>query len=305
MSKQIPAELIKRTPGLALRHSSELWPERHQPGDAGLPMLAVENALGRAIVSPHGAQVVSFQPVGGQEMLWLSPLTAFRAGTPIRGGIPLCLPWFGPGADGKRMHGFARNHTWTLTGAGMTPAGETHIVMELSGEASFCDLWPHAFAFRFDLLVGARLTLGLSVENRSPRPAPLSFAFHTYFAVANVANIRIGGLNGTRYLDKLDKRNPQRRKRQTGEVTISAHTDRIYLDVPRCQSLVTPDGQTHIESDARCAVVWNAWDNDRNMPDLGAGNHVGYVCIERGDVADHAVMLMPGECYRRWMILQN
>ena len=171
MSKQIPADLSKRTPGLALRHSSELWPERHQPGDAGLPMLAVENALGRAILSPHGAQVMSFQPVGGEEMLWLSPLTAFRAGTPIRGGIPLCLPWFGSGPDGKRMHGFARNHMWALTAAGTTPAGETHIVMELSGKASFCDLWPHTFAFRFDLLVGARLTLGRYPHWRSQRDA--------------------------------------------------------------------------------------------------------------------------------------
>lgn len=304
-SPQIPATLIERTRGLALRHSSELWPERHAPGDAGLPMLVVDNALGRAILSPHGAHVMSFQPAGGREMLWLSPLTAFRAGTPVRGGIPLCLPWFGPGPDGKRMHGFARTSEWTLAAADATAAGETRIVMTLAGDEAVCDLWPHDFAFCFEALVGARLTLGITVENRGRRAAPLSFAFHTYFAVPNVADIRIGGLDGTTYIDKLDQRTLQARKQQLGEVRISGQTDRIYLDVPAQQTLTTPAGLTRIESDARCAVVWNAGDNDRNMPDLGAGNHVGYVCVERGDMADHAVTLAPGERYRRWMILQN
>lgn len=302
MSSQIPATLIERTQGLAIRHSSELWPERHQPGDAGLPMLVVDNALGCAILSPHGAHVVAFQPAGGQEMLWLSPLTAFKAGTPIRGGIPLCLPWFGPGPDNKRMHGFARTSEWTLVAADTTPAGTTRLIMELASDASVCELWPHAFTFRLDALIGAQLTLGLTVENRSSRPAPLAFAFHTYFAVPDVADVRIGGLADTTYIDKLDH---QARKTQAGEVTISAQTDRIYLDVPAQQTLATAAGTTCIESDARCAVVWNAWDNDRNMPDLGAGNHVGYVCIERGDVADHALTLAPGERYHRWMILEN
>lgn len=302
MFSQIPASLINPARGLALRHSAELWPERHASGEAGLPMLVIDNALGRAIVSPHGAHLMSFQPAGGSEMLWLSPLTAFKAGTPIRGGIPLCLPWFGPGPDGKRMHGFARTSEWALTAADTTPTGETHIVMELAGDASVCDLWPHDFAFRLDVLVGARLTLGITVDNRSRQAAPLAFAFHTYFAVPTVADVRIGGLADTTYIDKIDA---LACKQQTGEVTISALTDRIYLDVPAQQRVTTPAGTIRVESDARCAVVWNAWDNDRNMPDLGAGNHVGYVCVERGDVADYAVTLTPGGRYRRWMILAN
>ncbi len=282
--------------------SRTLYPELHASGDAGLPMLVVENALARAVVALQGAHLLAFRPSGRREMLWLSPKTALAPGIPIRGGIPLCLPWFGPGADGKSMHGFARNRSWSLLRADRLESGETHLVFGLTGDASVSPLWPHAFVFRFDVLVGQSLTLGIVVENRGRQTAPLAFAFHTYFAVPDVADIRIAGLDGTAYIDKTDS---WARKRQTGEVQISAPTDRIYLDVPAQQTLKASAGDIRIESDAPCAVVWNAWDNDRNMPDLGAGNHVGYVCVERGDVADRALMLAPGERYRRWMILAS
>ena len=289
-----------RAAGITLRNSTELFPSHHQTGDAGLPMLVVENALGSATIALQGAHLMSFKPTGQREMFWVSPKTALEAGKPIRGGIPLCLPWFGPGPDGKSMHGFARTMEWTLASASRLKNGETHLVLELSGDATTCDLWPHAFAFRMDVIVGETLKLGISVENRSPVPAPLAFAFHTYFAVPDVARIAVSGLEGTTYIDKMDNFT---RKAQQGKVGIDAVTDRIYLDVPAQQAVTSSAGTVRIESDAQCAVVWNAWSNDRNIPDLGEGNHVGYVCVERGDVADSAVTLAPGACYRRWMIL--
>lgn len=289
-----------RAAGIAPANSTALFPTHHQPGDTGLPMLVVENALGRAIIALQGAHLMSFKPAGQDEIFWISPKTLLEPGKPIRGGIPLCLPWFGPGPDGKSMHGFARTMEWTLASANRLKSGETHLVLELAGDASTCDLWPHAFAFRMDVIVGETLKLGISVENRSPVPAPLAFAFHTYFAVPDVAKIAVSGLEGTTYIDKMDNFT---RKAQQGKVGIDAVTDRIYLDVPAQQTVTSSAGTVRIESDAQCAVVWNAWSNDKNIPDLGEGNHVGYVCVERGDVADSAVTLAPGASYRRWMIL--
>ena len=300
MSVQSVPKQVLETPGIKLVNSTELYPARHQAGDAGLPMLLVENSLGRAVIALQGAHLMSFRPAGQREMLWISPQSLLQAGRPIRGGIPLCMPWFGPSPDGKVLHGFARIMEWTVVDASITQSGATHLVLELTGDASVSELWPHAFAFRLDVLVGRELTLGISVDNCGNQNAPLSFAFHTYLAIANVAETRVAGLEGTTYIDKMDN---FIRKPQQGEVTISAITDRVYLDVPAQQIVRSPAGKVIIESNAKGSVVWNAWSNDKNIPDLGEGNHVGYICVERGDFADHAVTLTAGGKYRIWMIL--
>jgi D-hexose-6-phosphate mutarotase len=233
-------------------------------------------------------------------MLWISPLCVLEAGRPIRGGIPLCLPWFGPGPDGKTLHGFARTMAWSLVGAQIIESGATHLTLELAGDAATSEMWPHAFSFRLEVLVGSELKLTLSAQNRSADAAPLAFAFHTYFAVPDVAKVRVAGLEGTTFIDKMDN---FARKPQDGEVTISAVTDRIYLDVPARQTVISTEGSVSIESETRCSVVWNAWTNDKNIFDLGEGNHVGYICVERGDFADRAVTLPPGGKYQASMTL--
>jgi D-hexose-6-phosphate mutarotase len=243
---------------------------------------------------------MEFQPAGRSEMLWLSPKCVLESGKPIRGGIPLCLPWFGPGADGKTMHGFARTQEWSLVEAQTKESGATRLAFELSGDACTCALWQHAFVFRLDVLVGQELCLTITAINHSGTEAPLAFAFHTYFAVPDVSQANVTGLEGTAFIDKMDNLT---RKTQQAEVVISAVTDRIYFDVPTQQTLRTSTAHFSVESDAPCAVVWNAWTNDKNMPDLGKGNHVGYICIERGDVSGRAAFLQPGEKYQRWMTL--
>ena len=287
--------------GVTQIQSTQLYPSQHQPGDAGLPMLLVENRQARAVIALQGAHVMSFQPKGQREMLWVSPKTLFESGKPIRGGIPLCLPWFGPHSEDKTwLHGFARTRQWTLVGSNTLADGATRLVLELSGEATLCALWPHDFLFHLEIVVGKTLRLEMTVENRGQAPAPLAFAFHTYFAVPDVAQAVISGLEGTSFIDKTDN---LARKQQQGDVTISAMTDRVYLDVPAKQRIKSEDGAITIESPSRCAIVWNAWHNDKNIGDIGEGNHVGYVCVERGDVADHAVTLAPGAPYRCWMVL--
>ena len=287
--------------GVTQIQSTQLYPSQHQPGDAGLPMLLVENRQARAVIALQGAHVMSFQPKGQREMLWISPKTLFESGKPIRGGIPLCLPWFGPHSEDKTwLHGFARTRQWTLVGSNTLADGATRLVLELSGEATLCALWPHDFLFHLEIVVGKTLRLEMTVENRGQAPAPLAFAFHTYFAVPDVAQAVISGLEGTSFIDKTDN---LARKTQQGDVTISAMTDRVYLDVPARQVLKSSAGNISIESAAKCAVVWNAWHNDKNVADIGEGNHVGYVCVERGDAADHAVTLAPGTKYRCWMVL--
>ena len=300
MSAQCVVEQLVKNSGITQHNSTELYPALHQPGDKGLPMLVVENALGRAVIALHGAHLMAFKATGQREMLWVSPKTALEAGTPIRGGIPLCLPWFGPGPDGKAMHGFARTMNWTVLAAEQLDCGATRLVLGLDGDASVSALWPHAFAFRLEVTVGSELTLKMTVRNRGSETAPLAFAFHTYFAVPDVAQAGVTGLEGATYIDKMDNFT---RKTQQGAVKIDAVTDRIYLDVPARQTLTCAEGRVAIDSDAACAVIWNAWSNDKNIVDMGEGNHVGYLCVERCDVADRAITLSPGGEYRMSMTL--
>lgn len=288
--------------GIRLTNSWDLYPALHHSGDTGLPMLVVENALARAVICLQGAQMMAFAPTGQREMLWISPQCVLQAGSPIRAGIPLCLPWFGRYADATALHGFARTAMWSVVGARATQDGATRVTLEFSSDAKTCESWPYAFVFRLDIAVGTALMLDMTAENRSQDVVPLSFAFHSYFAIPDIASARVGGLNETVFIDKADN---FARKMQGGDVTISEFTDRIYLDVAPRQTLTTAHRSIAIESNCRCAVVWNAWSRDKNVEDMGAGSHVGYLCVERGDVSDLSVSLPPGDTYQAWMSLSS
>ncbi len=290
------------TIGVHRINSTELYPALHQAGDPGLPLLLVENRQARAVIALQGGQLLGFQPAGKDEILWLSPKALLAPGKPIRGGIPLCTPWFGPGPDGKSAHGFARLRDWTLAGAETGPDGSTHLALELNGDAATHPLWSHAFRFRLDVFIGGKLQLRFRAENRSAEPAPFAFAFHTYFAMQDVAQAHVVGLEGLTYVDKLDR---GKHKPQQDELSINGPIDRVYLDVPAFQILRCAGRKVAIESASTCAVVWNPWTNDANMPDIGEGGHVGYLCVERGDVVDRAVTLAPGGEYQTWMTLAD
>ncbi len=122
----------------------------------------------------------------------------------------------------------------------------------------------------------------------------MAFAFHTYFNVPDVTDVCVGEFDGVRNIDKADV---FAREIQNGDVT----TDRIYQNVPQQQTLTSPADVVRIESDSRCAVVWNAWTNDRNIVDIGEGNQAHYVCVERDDMADHAQILSPEASYQAVM----
>ena len=288
MQIDILSEDETRQAGLSLVDSRERYPTRHETNEAGIPLLTIENPLGKACISLQGAQVLSFEPTGGRDWLWLSPRATFRRGKPIRGGIPLCLPWFGPGPDGQTMHGFARTSDWSLVETEVLPDRSTRVALELAGGPGFNDLWPHAFHFRLDVIVGTRLRLVLTIANRDHSPAPLAFAFHSYFDIPDITEVRIAGLEGLTYIDKFDA---FARKPQHGELSITGKTDRIYLDAPECQTLTSQAGTLLIQSDARDAVVWNPWEKDADFADIGADNHRSFVCVECGNMADHALVL--------------
>lgn len=290
---------MNRTPlDTAALVGAELPPSvRVGPGQGGLPRLVVANALGTAEVYFQGAHVSAWRPEGQDTpVLWMSRQSAFETGKPLRGGVPICFPWFGAHARDASApaHGFARVRPWTLVGAREDAAG-TLLELELSGEA-LSPAWPFAFRAVHRIHVGTALRLELEVGNPGAAPFTFEEALHTYLAVDDVRNVSLDGLEETEYLDKVAGFG--RRHQPRGPVRITGETDRIYLDTEAACVLRDPGRWRRItiaKQGSRATVVWNPWvAKARAMPDFGDDEWPEMICVETGNVNAHAVTLPPG-----------
>lgn len=266
-------------------------------GNAGLPRVVVcaEEATGEMYL--HGGHVTSWQPKHAGEVLYLSPNSLFQDGHAIRGGIPVCFPWFGDKVDDPTApaHGFVRTKEWRLDAIEL--AGKDVVVsMSTQSDDSTREWW----SFDFHLVCRASFGRQLKVELIATNTGASSFAFeealHAYFAVGDAEASLVRGLDATRYLDKTDNRIE---KMQSGDVRFSAETDRVYVNTERELDLVDPAGKRSIrveKQNSRTTVVWNPWsEKSIALKDLGANQWKHFVCIETSNVAPWALQLKPGE----------
>ncbi|HEV2098979.1 MAG TPA: D-hexose-6-phosphate mutarotase [Stellaceae bacterium] len=243
----------------------------------------------------QGAQATAWQPATERPVLFTSPHSAFAPGRAIRGGIPIVFPWFGPNrhAPAAPQHGFARTATWRLDGVETVDAGSLTLTLSLGDGDVSSPFWPDRFRAIYTVTFAQTLTLRLAVQNRAPHPIVFEEALHAYFAISDIAGTAIAGLAGTTYIDKTDA---ARRKLQVADpVTITAETDRVYLDTP-AQCVIEDRGWRRrivIEKiGAASSVVWNPWaEKAAAMADLGDPAWRGMVCVESGNIADNAVRL--------------
>ncbi len=269
-----------------------------EPGEGQLPRLIVANALARAEIYLHGAHVTAWQPQGHEPVLWMSRKSAWDATKPIRGGVPICFPWFGPHATDKTApgHGFARLLDWTLVEARDDERGATHLTFELTPPAPPPAAWPHTVAATYHVTVGSSLVLALDVRNPGTDACSFEEALHTYFAVRDVRAIEISGLAGTDYLDKVG--GTSQRNQGAEPIRFTAETDRVYLNTQAACTIHDPGARRRIvvrKSRSNATVVWNPWvDKARAMPDFGDDEWPEMVCVETGNVNLHAVRLAPG-----------
>jgi glucose-6-phosphate 1-epimerase len=269
-----------------------------EPGEGQLPRLTVANRQGRAQIYLHGAHVTAWQPEGQAPVIWMSRSSAWDAAKPIRGGVPICFPWFGPhAADASAPgHGFARLADWTLVEARDDEGGATHLAFQLSQAASPHPAWPHAFAATFRVTVGSTLVMALEVTNAGSHPFTFEEALHTYFAVRDVKAIDIRGLEHTDYLDKVG--GTAKKNQGADPIRFTAETDRIYLNTQSACTIHDPGASRRIvvrKSGSEATVVWNPWvAKAKAMPDFGDDEWPGMVCVETCNVNLHAVALAPG-----------
>lgn len=263
----------------------------------GLPLLRVSTATATADIFFHGAHIAQWKPVHAEQVLWLSGQSAFQSGKAIRGGVPICFPWFGAASTDPTApaHGFARLIDWALTEATEAPDGNVVLTFVCDVDEETSRTWPHRCRATYSLSVGSTLAMALQVENRSDVPLTFEAALHTYFAVSDVRQIAISGLEHTDYLDKVEG---FARKRQAGEpIRFNGEVDRVYLDTTATCVIADPgwSRQIHIsKSGSQSTVVWNPGaDRARAMPDVGTDEWPHMVCVETANVRDAAVRLKP------------
>jgi D-hexose-6-phosphate mutarotase len=266
-------------------------------GPGGLPMAKIRNAYAAATVSLHGGQALTFQPHGHEPVLWSSAYSLYQPGKAIRGGIPVCWPWFGPHPSdpSKPAHGFARTSLWSVLSTAALADGATQVRLRLADDDTSLALWPHAFELRLVVTVGADLRADLIARNPGAASYTYSGALHSYFDVSDVTAISIHGLEGCTYIDKVDG---EQHKVQRGAVTIEAETDRIYLNTAETCAIEDPGLDRRItvaKAGSRTTVVWNPWaEKARRLADFGDEEYHGMVCVETANADGDSLTVAPG-----------
>ncbi len=267
-------------------------------GEGGFTYAEIDNGKARALISLYAGQVLSFQPTNEAEnLLFLSEQAYYQPGKAIKGGIPICWPWFGPDPQGQGRpgHGFVRNRPWNLAKATQTPEGDTKLVLNLVDDEETREIWPQAFDLSLEVTVGNELTLALITRNTGELAVSITQALHTYFKVGNINKVKVLGLEGLRYLDKVDK---GEEKIQAGEVTIAEEVDRIYTGVQGDLTIVDEALQRRIlirSISSSTAVVWNPWSKiSEQMADLGDDDYKQLICVETANAADEVIEIPSG-----------
>lgn len=267
----------------------------YQSPAPGLPLLLIRNRHCEAVIALQGAQLLEYAPRHGTPLLWLSPNAIFKAGTAIRGGIPVCLPWFGVNQQHpyKPKHGFVRNRDWQLTRATDTEDGKTRLTLTLDYQGEEPELFEHPFKTELAISLGDTLELTLTTTNTGSSPMPLSWALHSYHPVADLERTQVQGLDGAHYLDNTRGLTSAH---QSGPITFNGEVDRAYEKVGATQTI---EGKPRISvSGENCdsAIVWNPGAKlAATISDIGADTYNQFVCVERGAAFGDAWTLAAAE----------
>jgi D-hexose-6-phosphate mutarotase len=278
-------------------------------GPGGLLFADVHGTLADATVCLQGAHLLHWRPRSQRTpVIWISGAAQYTAGKSIRGGMPICWPWFGPHVSDRTLpnHGFVRTTPWSVCASHPMEDGAIQLCLELSDSASTRAFWPHRFHLRLDLTIGEELSGVLTSTNCGTADFLLGEALHTYFELGDVATARVLGLEGCDFSDTADGAT---RKRQAGPIGFGAEVDRVYLATATDCTIVDPALQRRIhiaKSGSRSTVVWNPGPQKAAaIGDLGprtprADGRPGWremLCVESANALTDTVLLAPGAAH--------
>ena len=265
-----------------------------------LVFLTVSNKYADADICLYGAHVTSFRPANSSELLWMSPESNFEEGKPIRGGIPVCFPWFGPHKTDPQLpqHGFARLMYWDVISTFTLSSGETMVVLQLSSSPETKAYWPYDFKAQLTVVVGPTLKVTLHVTNISKEAFEYGCALHSYFALSSIENLCIEGLQNTAYYNQLTGENG----RQEEEILqIHEPLTRHYLDTESpviIEDTVFRKKVQVAKSGSKVTTVWNPGEEtSMAIADLPDDGYETFVCVETVNAFTDMVSLLPGQSH--------
>ncbi len=272
-------------------------------GQGGLNAIEINNAECSANIVIQGAHLTHWAPSGQKPVIWLSPTADIAPNKAIRGGIPICWPWFGPHPSKADFpsHGIARTGHWEVI-ATTALADKTQVSLRLIKNLEENDLWPHPTILECHFTLGRALEIDLVTHNTGGDAIHIGQALHTYFNISDIHNVSVNGLENCYYLDKVDA---SKRKQQQGPVKISAETDRVYTDTDADCLISDPGFQRQMRIEKRgsqSTVVWNPWaEKSAAMADMGKSAYSNMLCVESANAADDERTIQAGDVHHLWV----
>jgi len=271
-------------------------------GPNGLVFAEIDNALGTAYICLQGAHVTTFRPKDQVEpVIWVSKFAKFALGKSIRGGAPVCWPWFGAHATEASFpgHGFARTVMWEVTHTSALPSGETEITLALLENEQTQTQWPEKTRLELNIVVGQSLKASLNTTNLGDAPVQIGEALHTYLQISDIEEVQVTGLEDTVYLDKVGEAT---RRTQEGAIRFSSEVDRVYVDTANTCVIVDPGFSRRIviaKTGSQSTVVWTPWNEKADkMGDFGPEGWRQMVCVESANALENVVSVAAGETHR-------
>jgi glucose-6-phosphate 1-epimerase len=260
---------------------------------AGLPVAEIHIPQASARVALQGAQVLAWQPAGEKPVIWVSHAAVYEPGKGVRGGVPVCWPWFGA-RDSLPAHGFVRTRLWEVRETTQDAAGQVVLRLGMTDDAGTRALWDHAFDLELVVTVGQTLRMALVTRNTGTAPFTITGALHTYFCVGDIGQATVQGLDGCAYLDKVQN---FAQLRQTGGVEFVGETDRIYTDTTADCLIEDKAWGRSIrvaKQGSTSTVVWNPWsERAKAFTDMAASEFKDMLCVETCNAGPDQVTLPP------------
>ncbi|WP_085723623.1 D-hexose-6-phosphate mutarotase [Pseudomonas sp. R37(2017)] len=267
----------------------------------------IRHGQAELLVAQQGAHILSYQLAGQPPLIWLNDEAVFKTGKSIRAGVPVCWPWFGifdrnpqsvqamrASKEAPSAHGFVRTMDWELGGIEAEGEGLKVEFLLPCPEGGFPG-WPHQVDLKLSIRLDEQLHIHLTSHNQGADAVSISQALHSYFAVSDVCDVHVEGVDGLNYIETLDN---WKTVAQTGDLRFTGETDRIYLDVPPQLSIVDPAWERRIvltSNGSRTAVIWNPWiDRAAALSDMADDGWQRMLCIETANVMGDVVNLAPG-----------
>jgi glucose-6-phosphate 1-epimerase len=266
--------------------------------DIGIVVAKIDTPLATATICLYGGQVIDWRPKKQDiPVLWASNLATFTLGKAIRGGLPICWPWFGSHQTNSQLpgHGYARISPWDVSATEITNEGAIRITLRMQDTDMSLAHFSSSVRLAVQITVGRELTVELTTTNESNQVIVLTEGLHTYFRVGDVSRINISGLDGVEYVDLLSN---NIRRIQEGPIRFYNELGRIYMNTTAACVIEDPLLNRRIiieKNGSLCTAVWNPWASTAaKIVDLGGEDWRTMVCLEGANAFENAVIVAVG-----------